>query len=169
MDCPRIFPFRKCRAPVAQISWVRRHAPFVVSDNPNLPTFRVRNVAIPRELDEARAVGRRDLRNRLDQMERYHDRAAGDPVLGVDENYQQAVSIMNSAAAQRAFDMEREPNRIRDAYGRTTFGQQALLARRLVEAGVPFITLYSGGWDHHADIFQQFRTRGRCSTASSRP
>lgn len=142
-----------------------RHAPFVVSDNPNSPTFRVRDVAIPRELDDGRAIGRRDLRSRLDQMARYHDRAAGDPVLGIDENFQQAVSIMNSAAAQKAFDMEREPSRIRDLYGRTTFGQQALLARRLVEAGVPFITLYSGGWDHHTDIFAQFRTRGRALDA----
>jgi uncharacterized protein (DUF1501 family) len=94
-------------------------------------------------------------------MERYHDRAAGDPALGVDENFQQAVSIMNSTAAQRAFDIGRESARIRDAYGRTTLGQQALLARRLVEAGVPFITLNNGGWDHHSNIFSAFRNQGR--------
>lgn len=138
-----------------------RHAPFVVSDDPNQPSFRVRDVAIPRELEDGRALSRRDLRTRLDRMARYHDRAAGDPVLGVDENYQQAVSIMNSAAAQRAFDIGREPERVRDAFGRTTFGQQALLARRLVEAGVPFITLYNGGWDHHSNIFPAFRQQGQ--------
>jgi len=138
-----------------------RHAPFVVSDDPNQPSFRVRDVAIPRELEDGRALSRRDLRSRLDQMARYRDRAAGDPVLGVDENYQQAVSIMNSAAAQRAFDIGREPEHVRNAFGRTTFGQQALLARRLVEGGVPFITLYNGGWDHHSNIFPAFRQQGQ--------
>jgi uncharacterized protein (DUF1501 family) len=61
---------------------------------------------------------------------------------------------MASREAQAAFDIHREPDRVRDAFGRTPFGQRALLARRLVEAGVPFITLYEGGWDHHVDIFQ---------------
>jgi len=138
-----------------------RHAPFVVSDDPNQATFRVRDVTIPRDLSDGRALGRRGLRQRLDQMQRFHDRAAGDPALSVDENFQQAVSIMNSAAAQRAFAIEREPNQIREAYGRTTFGQQALLARRLVEADVPFVTLNNGGWDHHSNIFPAFRRQGR--------
>ncbi len=138
-----------------------RLAPFEVSDDPNQEAFRVRDVTIPRGLADGRALGRRDLRNRLDQMERYHDRAAGDPALGVDENFQQAVSLMSSATAQRAFEIQREPSRIRDAYGRTTLGQQALLARRLVEAGVPFITLNNGGWDHHSNIFPAFRNQVR--------
>ena len=138
-----------------------RHAPFVVSDDPNQESFMVRDVTIPKELDDGRAVGRRKMRARLDQFARFHDRAAGDPVAGADENYQQAVSLMTSAAAQRAFEMQREPGPIRDAYGRNAFGQQALLARRLVEAGVPFVTLYNGGWDHHSNIFPAFRTQGQ--------
>lgn len=136
-----------------------RHAPFVVSDDPNQESFRVRDVTIPRELTDGRALGRRELRKRLDQMERFHDRVAGDPAVSVDENYQQAVSLMNSAAAQRAFEIHREPNRVRETYGRTSLGQQALLARRLVEAGVPFITLNNGGWDHHSNIFTAFRNQ----------
>ena len=60
---------------------------------------------------------------------------------------------MTSPAAQQAFDIHREPDAVREAYGRNAFGQRALLARRLVEAGVPFVTLYDGGWDHHSDIF----------------
>ena len=59
---------------------------------------------------------------------------------------------MTSPQAQKAFDIHSEPDKVRDAYGRNAFGQRALLARRLVEAGVPFITLYDGGWDHHTDI-----------------
>src|SRR5207249_3880063 len=86
-----------------------RHAPFVVSDDPSQAAFRVRDVTVPRELSEGRALGRRDLRARLDQFQRFHDRAAGDPVLGADENYQQAVALMTSAAAQRAFEIHREP------------------------------------------------------------
>ncbi len=138
-----------------------RHAPFVVSDDPNQESFMVRDVTIPKELDDARAIGRRNIRGQLDQFIRFQDRSAGDPVVGADENYQQAVSLMTSAAAQRAFEMHREPGPIRDAYGRTSFGQQALLARRLVEAGVPFVTLYNGGWDHHSNIFPAFRTQGQ--------
>ncbi len=138
-----------------------RHAPFVVSDDPNQESFMVRDVTIPKDLDDGRAVNRRKMRSRLDQFVRFHDQAAGDPVMGADENYQQAVSLMTSAAAQRAFEMHREPGQIRDAYGRNAFGQQALLARRLVEAGVPFVTLYNGGWDHHSNIFPAFRTQGQ--------
>ena len=138
-----------------------RHAPFVVSDDPNQESFMVRDVTIPKDLDDGRAVNRRKMRSRLDQLVRFHDQAAGDPVIGADENYQQAVSLMTSAAAQRAFEMHREPGQIRDAYGRNAFGQQALLARRLVEAGVPFVTLYNGGWDHHSNIFPAFRTQGQ--------
>jgi len=138
-----------------------RHAPFVVSDDPNQQSFMVRDVTIPKDLDDGRAVNRRKMRSRLDQFVRFHDQSAGDPVMGADENYQQAVSLMTSAAAQRAFEMHREPGQIRDNYGRNTFGQQALLARRLVEAGVPFVTLYNGGWDHHSNIFPAFRTQGQ--------
>jgi uncharacterized protein (DUF1501 family) len=138
-----------------------RHAPFVVSDDPNQQTFRVRDVTVPQELADGRAIGRRQLRNQLDGLLRFRDRAAADPVLAADQNYQQAVSLMTSEEAQRAFEIHRESDKVRDAYGRTSFGQRALLARRLVEAGVPFVTLYSGGWDHHSNIFPAFKKQGR--------
>ncbi len=66
---------------------------------------------------------------------------------------------MSSRDAQRAFDIGDEPDVVRDAYGRNAFGQRALLARRLVEAGVPFVTLNQGGWDHHIGIFKAYRER----------
>jgi hypothetical protein len=138
-----------------------RHAPFVIGDDPNQPAFSVRDVTVPREVADTRAVGRRNLRSRLDQFKRFQDQAAGDPVLGSDDNFQQAVSIMTSTAAQRAFEIHREPGRTRDRFGRTPLGQRALLARRLVEAGVPFVTLVNGGWDHHSNIFPAFKTQGR--------
>lgn len=78
-----------------------------------------------------------------------------------DENYQQAVSLVTSEAARQAFEIDREPAAVRDAFGRTSLGQRALLARRLVEAGVPFVTLNNGGWDHHSNIFPAFRKQGQ--------
>lgn len=138
-----------------------RHAPFVVGDDPNRDSFRVRDVTVPKDLEDVRAVSRRELRDKMDRLERFADRAAGDPVLGADDSYQQAVSIMTSEAAQRAMEIHREPDEVRNAYGRHALGQRALLARRLVEAGVPFITLYDGGWDHHSEIFSAFKKQGR--------
>ncbi|MGE0756518.1 MAG: DUF1501 domain-containing protein [Pirellulaceae bacterium] len=138
-----------------------RHAPFVVADDPNAAGFRVRDVTIPQGLEDARAVRRRELRAEMDSLLRFRDRAAADPVLGVDENFQQAISLITSPAAQKAFEIHREPDSVRDAYGRHAFGQRALLARRLVEVGVPFVTLNNGGWDHHSNIFPAFRGQGR--------
>lgn len=137
----------------------QKFAPFVVSDDPNNPNFRVRDVALPRGLDDGRFLGRKELRGMVDRMVRINDEAAGDPVTAVDEFYQQGYQLITSPQAQAAFDVHREPNAIRDRYGRNSFGQRALLARRLVEAGVPFITLYEGGWDHHTNIFSSLSKR----------
>jgi hypothetical protein len=131
-----------------------KYAPFVVSDNPSSPSFRVRDVALPDGLTGDRFEGRRDIRAQLDRMQRITDKAAGDPALALDEHYQQAHELISSKEAQAAFDIQREPDRVREAFGRSAFGQRALLARRLVEAGVPFITLYEGGWDHHTKLFE---------------
>ena len=136
-----------------------KYAPFVVSDNPNSTDFRVRDVALPPGLTEDRFIGRRDLRGHVDKLRRIADKAAGDPVIALDEYYQQGYSLVTSAEAQKAFDISSEPEKVRDAYGRNAFGQRALLARRLVEAGVPFITLNEGGWDHHVGVFDACRKR----------
>lgn len=130
-----------------------RYAPFVVADDPNKKDFRVRDVAPPAPLAVDRVDRRRDLRAIVDRMERIADPRAADPVGALDEYYEQGYNLVTSPAAQRAFDVAAEPDALRDRYGRNGFGQRALLARRLVEAGVPFITLYDGGWDHHSNIF----------------
>jgi len=136
-----------------------RYAPFVVADNPDTSSFQVRDVALPRGLAGERFDGRRDIRGELDRMRRIHDRAAGDPVVGLDEHYQQAYTLVTSPEAQAAFNIQREAESVRLRYGRNAFGQRLLLARRLVEAGVPFITIYDGGWDHHTNLFSSLRTR----------
>jgi hypothetical protein len=137
----------------------QKYAPFVVSDDPNRDGFRVRDVALPRGLDDGRFTGRKELRGAVDRLVRINDEAAADPVLAVDEFYQQGYQLITSKEAQAAFDIGQEPDAVRQKYGRDSFGQRALLARRLVEAGVPFITLYNGGWDHHTDIFNSFKKR----------
>jgi hypothetical protein len=131
----------------------QKYAPFVVADNPNSSSFRVRDVSLPSGLEEGRFQDRRQLRSQVDRLLRISDEAAGDPTLAADEFYSQAHQLITSKEAQAAFDVSREPDDVRDKYERSSFGQRALLARRLVEAGVPFVTLYDGGWDHHRGMF----------------
>lgn len=136
-----------------------RFAPFVVPDDPNSQSFRVRDVTLPSGLGDQRFSQRQLIRQQIDQMLRINHEAAGDPTLAADEFFQQGLQLISSPEAQAAFDIHREPESIRDKYGRNAFGQRALLARRLVSAGVPFVTLYHGGWDHHSDIFSSFKTK----------
>ncbi len=130
-----------------------KYAPFVVNDDPNSKRFRVRDVAVPLDLLGDRFQRRNDVLKLVDSMKRYRDEAVGDPAVAADQYYQQGMDLVTSPEAQAAFDIGKESDAVRDAYGRNSFGQRALLARRLVEAGVPFITVYDGGWDHHSDLF----------------
>jgi len=136
-----------------------KYAPFVVGGNPDQPDFRVRDVALPAKITEQQFADRTDVRRQVDRMVRINEQAAGDPVLALDEFYQQGHRLITSPEAQRAFNIHDEPEEVRDAYGRNEFGQRALLARRLVEAGVPFVTLYNGGWDHHGKIFSSLNKK----------
>ncbi len=136
-----------------------RYAPFVVPDDPNSSSFRVRDVTIPSGLAEGRYEDRMEIRRNVDKLLRIEDAAAGDPTIAADEFYEQGMQLVTSQQAQEAFDIHRESGPVRTAYGRHPFGQRALLARRLVEAGVPFVTLYHGGWDHHTDIFKSFESK----------
>lgn len=136
-----------------------QYAPFVVDGDPNNSNFRVRDVVIPAGLTIDRFGERCDIRKEVDQFQRLLDQNANDPSLGLDEHYRQAHELMQSKQAQAAFDINKEPPALRDAYGRHAFGQRALLARRLVEGGVPFITLYDGGWDHHTNLFGALKKR----------
>ncbi|TWT93968.1 DUF1501 domain-containing protein [Stieleria varia] len=136
-----------------------QYAPFVVPDDPNSSSFRVRDVTIPTGLTADRFGSRQDIRQRIDTMMRLNDPAVADPVVAMDRFYQQSLQIISSPQAQAAFDIHQESNEVREAYGRNSFGQRALLARRLVGAGVPFVTLYHGGWDHHVSIFEELEKK----------
>lgn len=136
-----------------------QYAPFVVPDDPNGGGFRVRDVALPKAIEADRFDHRRELRTQVDRLPRIPDKAAADPVVTLDEYYQQGYDLVASPQAQKAFDIHSEAPEVRDRYGRNSFGQRALLARRLVEAGVPFITLNEGGWDHHTNLFTTLKDR----------
>ncbi|MDA1140194.1 MAG: DUF1501 domain-containing protein [Planctomycetota bacterium] len=131
-----------------------QHAPFVITGNPSSAGFKVRDVVLPKGISEARAEDRRKLRAELDNMLRITDRTANDPAVNFDQFNAQAVDLVTSTEAQSAFDIDKVDAKVRDKYGRTDFGQRMLLARRLVEVGVSFVTVYYGGWDHHVDIFK---------------
>jgi hypothetical protein len=134
-----------------------QHAPFVIDGYPNSASFKVRDVVLPKEIAEGRAQTRLEMRQALDGMKRYHDRLADDPAVAFDDFYGQALQLVHSKEAQEAFDISKESDKVREAYGRNDFAQRLLLARRLVEVGVSFVTVYSGGWDHHTKIFDAFK------------
>lgn len=136
-----------------------KYAPFIVANDPNSKHFRVRDVELPNGLEQDRFQARRDLRRLVDTMPRFASRETFDPVAAYDDNYEQGYELVLTPDAQKAFDIDNEPEDLRERYGRNSFGQRALLARRLVEAGVPFITIYDGGWDHHSDLFGALATR----------
>jgi hypothetical protein len=136
-----------------------KYAPFIVGNDPNNKNFRVRDVELPLGLAADRFQARRDLRTLVDTMPRFTASEAFDPVSAYDDNYERGYELVLTPDAQKAFDIGSEPDSVRDRYGRNAFGQRALLARRLVESGVPFVTLYDGGWDHHWDLFGALETR----------
>ena len=131
-----------------------QHAPFVIDGDPNKEGYRVRDVVLPKSISEGRANNRLKLRESLDRMLRIVDATAADPTIDFDSFYQQGIDLISSNDAQAAFDIGRESKEVRDRYGRNDFGQRLLLARRLSEVGVSFVTVYNGGWDHHTKIFQ---------------
>ena len=134
-----------------------QHAPFVIDGNPNSDSFKVRDVVLPQAISEGRAENRHALRRALDGMKRYADKLADDPAVTFDKFYEQGIDLVASPKAQKAFDIGLESAKVREAYGKNDLGQRMLMARRLVEVGVSFVTVYYGGWDNHTKIFETFR------------
>ena len=135
------------------------YAPFVIKDDPNKENFKVRDVSIPKGIAEFRSDNRRLLRKKLDRLERIQEKAANDPAVSIDDFYRQGYQLVYSKKAQAAFDISSEPEKTREKYGGNDFGQRLLLARRLTEVGVPFVTVYYGGWDHHTNIFPSLKDK----------
>lgn len=119
--------------------------PFVVNSNPNAADYRVRDLALARSLTFDRLQDRRTLLSTFDTLHRDLDVSMQD----LDEHYQSAFDLLTNPRVRGAFDISAESAATRDAYGRHEFGQSALLARRLVERGVTFVTVNTQPWDHH--------------------
>jgi hypothetical protein len=119
--------------------------PFVVNSDPNAADFRVRDLGLAKDLTFDRLEDRRTLMRTLDGERRMLEPRVQD--LGA--HYQSAFGLLTSPEVREAFDIHAEPPALRDAYGRHEFGQSALLARRLVERGVTFVTVNTQPWDHH--------------------
>lgn len=130
--------------------------PFITDVEPNAKNFRVRSLKLEGTVNADRLENRRALLTNLDTFRRDID-LNGD-LEGMDSFYREAVGMITSDRAARAFEIEREDPKLRDEYGRTSIGQNCLLARRLVEAGVTYVTCLSGGgWDTHFKNFKELR------------
>lgn len=130
--------------------------PFSPDNDPNSDGFNVRNLKLPGRVSTDRLSRRHDLLGDLDTLRRDVD-TKGD-IAGLDKFYREAVEMITSDRAVRAFDIHREDPKLRDQYGRNDLGQSCLLARRLVEAGVTYVTIQAGGgWDTHGDNFAQLK------------
>ncbi|AGA30698.1 DUF1501 domain-containing protein [Singulisphaera acidiphila] len=128
--------------------------PFSLDGDP-AATAKVPNLVPPEGLSLDRLDDRRDLLAKLDRIDRRRD--ASGMMEGMDRFTAEAYAMVTGPAARRAFDLSREEATTRDRYGRTSIGQACLLARRLVEAGVTFVTVTDGGWDHHTQVAPQCR------------
>jgi uncharacterized protein DUF1501 len=134
-----------------------QYNPFEVPDDPSSPRFQVRDLAIAGDAERKRLDRRYAM---LEDLENYQRNVESAPVVRArDEFYEKAHGVITGPAAKRAFDLAQEPDKLRDRYGRNSLGQGCLLARRLVEAGVQFVTVTDGGWDTHTENFRSLKTR----------
>ena len=126
------------------------YAGFSLGSDPADGNFQVRDLALPGGVDPNRFDKRRRM---LDVVNGYfREKEKSDSLDALDTFYERAYSLISSQKAREAFDMSKEPDVLKDEYGRNQAGMRMLLARRLVEAGVRFVTLTYGGWDMHDNI-----------------
>ena len=136
----------------------KAHDPLFFEEDPNSDQFSLPQLSVPADLDSDRLTRRRDLQKFIDNQSRLLD--DNETIRGFDQYYDKALNMLTSSKVRKAFDLSQEGDEIREKYGRTTYGQSVLLARRLAESGVKFTTVYfsnsiggraigSGGWDTH--------------------
>ena len=142
--------------------------PFFVGQDPNASQFRLPELTLPASLPGDRLDDRRLLQQLVDSQNQ--ELAQSATARGIDAFYQHALTMLATPKVRNAFDLSQENPKLRDAYGRTTYGQSCLLARRLIEAGVGFVTVYfsnsigngammQGGWDTHGNNFNDLKKR----------
>lgn len=135
-----------------------QYNPFEVSEDPNSPNFSIDGITLPNGVNSSRFDRRQRMLAQLDTWQSKVEQAA-DSVEAMDSFYEKAFGIVTSPQAKKAFDLSAEHPRLRDEYGRNKFGQSCLLARRLVQAGVRFVTVTDGGWDTHQNNFVSLKRK----------
>ncbi len=127
------------------------YAPFVIEADPAAPEFSVRDIVLPEGVTSDRSLRRQLALRAINQMEAQAQasRARSKPEQSLETFYDKAYQLMTSAAAKQAFEIGRESQATRDAYGMTSLGQCCLLGRRLVESGCRFVSIENGHWDTH--------------------
>ncbi len=149
---PRQTPFSKAAYLGASYN------PFSPDSDPSADNFEVRNLKLPSRVDEGRMYRRRELLADVDKIRRDIDTQG--TIAGLDKFYVDAIEMVTSNKALAAFDIAKEDAKLRDEYGRNDLGQSCLLARRLVEAGVSYVTIQAGGgWDTHANNFSELKNK----------
>ncbi|HET6572154.1 MAG TPA: DUF1501 domain-containing protein [Fimbriiglobus sp.] len=133
------------------------YAAFSLGADPASKNFKVQDLALPGGVTPERFETRRSLMATVN--EHFRSKENSDNLDAMDTFYQRAYGLISSEKARAAFDINAEPAKLRDEYGRNAAGQRMLLARRLVEAGVRFVTLNYGGWDFHNGITANTRSQ----------
>ncbi|MDA1013945.1 MAG: DUF1501 domain-containing protein [Planctomycetota bacterium] len=125
-------------------------APFSLGSDPASTNFTVRDLQLPGGVGDERFTRRRNILAAVNDY--FVAKEEADSLDAVDTFYKRAYSMVSSQKAREAFDIGKEPDKLRDEYGRNTAGARMLMARRLVEAGARFVTLTYGGWDMHNNV-----------------
>lgn len=125
-------------------------APFSLGSDPAAAGFRVQDLTLPTGIDDKRFTTRRSMLEAVN--EHFAAKEKSDNLAAMDTFYQRAYGMISSEKAREAFDINKETDKLRDEYGRNSAGQRMLMARRLVGAGVRFVSLTYGGWDMHNGI-----------------
>ena len=128
-----------------------QYGAFSVGSDPYSKSFNVRDLSLPQGVDEDRFARRRSIREAVEEHFRGLETNA-DVLASMDEFYQSAYTLISSPKAREAFNVRAESKQMIKQYGETQPGMRLLLARRLVQAGVRFVTVSYGGWDHHNNI-----------------
>ncbi|MBX3413162.1 MAG: DUF1501 domain-containing protein [Pirellulales bacterium] len=139
-----------------------KYNPFHIEADPTAANFRVSELSLPASMNAARLADRKSL---LDVVDRQLDaHRAGRETASLSTYYERALALLESPRVRQGFDLSQESEQTRDRYGRHVLGQSLLLARRLVESGVPFVTVYDKvrngqdvNWDSHAKNFERHR------------
>jgi len=132
------------------------HSPFEIETDPNSKSFNVRDISLPQGVAMARIDRRKQMLTAIDALQRKAD-LQPEAFNALDEHYKAALNMITAPETRQAFEIDSEDPRLRDRYGRSAFGQRCLLARRLIQAGVRFVTIADPGWDSHQNCFNSLQ------------